>query len=102
MQQEAQDDLPGSCRSHEAGCSKNKKPDAMNAPKTKQHEIRRLHPVMTVVDARVCRQMEDALRSVMNTPIPHAVGCSHDDKTCTCHRAKALAALSMPNDEEMP
>jgi len=49
---------------------------------------------MTVVDAKICRQMEDALRAVMETPIPHAVGCSHDDKTCTCHRAKAFAALN--------
>jgi hypothetical protein len=65
----------------------------MKTPTTKSHENRRLHPTMTVVDAKICRQMEAALRSVMETPIPHGVGCSHDDKTCTCHRSKAFAAL---------
>jgi hypothetical protein len=65
----------------------------VKAPTTKTHENRRLHSTITVVDAKICRQMEDALRSVMETPIPHALGCSHDDKTCTCHRAKAFAAL---------
>lgn len=36
----------------------------------------------------------EALRAVMATPVPHAVGCSHWPETCSCHRAMALAAIA--------
>lgn len=74
----------------------------MNAPKTKSQEIKSLHPTMTVVPAKLCMEMEDALRAIMDTPVPHAPGCSHERNTCTCHRNKALKALDMDEEYKKP
>lgn len=38
--------------------------------------------------------LELALRAVMAHGVTHAIGCSHHDATCSCHKALARQALS--------